>query len=443
MRNQAGAGRLDPEQQLAESAMTGRQIAAIATCVVLNALDGYDVLSISFASPGIASEWGIDRAALGVVLSMELIGMAIGSILLGQLADRIGRRPTVLSCLVIMAVGMLSTTWVNSIEALAATRLFTGLGIGGMLATTNALVAEYANNKWRGAAVAIMAAGYPLGAIAGGAIASNLMANGDWRQVFMLGAVVTAGLLPFVPFLLPEPVSALLLNRKPDSLALVNRSLRALGRESITHLPPFDPRPRRAHISELFVNGAALVTILLTSAYFMHIMTFYFVLKWIPKIVVDMGFSSSSAGGVLVWANVGGLVGSLLFSLLSLRYALRGLLITFMLASAGIVFVFGQGQSDILGLSLAAAAGGFFTNAVVVGLYALVASSFPTAIRGGGTGFVIGVGRGGAALGPILGGFLFAAGLNLPVVAAIMACGSLFGAVALLALPKRALHLSS
>jgi len=59
--------------------------------VGLTALDGFDVLSIAFAAPGIAAEWGIDRAALGVVLSMELMGMALGAIVLGGVADRIGR----------------------------------------------------------------------------------------------------------------------------------------------------------------------------------------------------------------------------------------------------------------------------------------------------------------------------------------------------------------
>lgn len=434
--NQLVTAGSDPRQLMAESSMTGRQIAAIATCVALTALDGFDVLSISFASPGIAREWSIDRAALGIVLSMELIGMAMGSILLGQVADRLGRRPTVLGCLVVMALGMFSTTLVTSIEALAATRLFTGLGIGGMLATTNALVAEYSNNKWRGAAVAIMAAGYPMGVIAGGAIASILLANGDWRQVFMLGAATTAAFLLIVPFLLPEPVNALLHNRKPDSLERVNRSLRALGRDPVAQLPPVALAARKPQMAELFTKGMAPVTVLLTLAYFMHIMTFYFILKWVPKIVVDMGFSPASAGGVLVWANVGGLIGGLLLGALSLRYALRGLLVVFMIASTVMVTVFGQGQADLQGLSLAAAAGGFCTNAAVVGLYALVASSFPAAIRGGGTGFVIGVGRGGAAVGPIIGGFLFAAGMSLPVVATIMACGSLIAAAALLALPR-------
>ena len=73
--------------------MSAVQIIAVVMCVLLNALDGFDVLSISFASPGIASEWGIERGALGVVLSMELIGMAVGSLVIGPFADRFGRRP--------------------------------------------------------------------------------------------------------------------------------------------------------------------------------------------------------------------------------------------------------------------------------------------------------------------------------------------------------------
>ena len=426
----------DPRRILGSAPMTAKQFAAIGVCVLLNALDGFDVLSISFASPGIAKEWGIDRAALGIVLSMELIGMMFGSIVLGQVADRIGRRQTAIGCLIVMAVGMLSTTGVGSIGALAATRLATGFGIGGMLAVTNALVAEYANDKWRGAAVAIMAAGYPMGAIIGGAIASKLLATGDWRQVFMLGAGMTALLLPLIPLFLPEPVGALLQRRDEGALERVNRSLAALGHGAIAALPPPEPDTPRASLASLFAPGLAPLTVLLTAAYFFHIMTFYFILKWVPKIVVDMGFTPSSAGGVLVWANVGGLVGGLLFSALSLRFALKGLLVAAMVASTVMIIVFGQGQADLAGLSLAAAAGAFCTNAGVVGLYALVASSFPTAVRAGGTGFVIGVGRGGAALGPVIGGFLFAAGLGLPVVATIMAAGSLIGAAALLMLPK-------
>lgn len=425
----------DPRALVAHAPMTWRQVLAIALCVALNALDGFDVLSISFASPGISGEWGIDRAALGIVLSMELVGMAVGSVVLGQAADRIGRRSTVIGSLLIMALGMLSTTQVASIGALAVTRLVTGLGIGGMLATINALVAEYSNHRWRGAAVALMAAGYPLGAVVGGSIASSLLAGGSWRDVFYLGAAMTAMFLPLVLLLLPEPVSALLQRRPDGLLERVNASLRALGHGGVRQLPQAEPVVDKASIAELFSPRLRRFTVLLSAAYFLHILTFYFILKWVPKLVTDMGFSPSLAGGVLVWANVGGLLGALLFSALSLRFPLRALLVGVMMASAGMVVIFGQGQADLAGLSWAAGTAGFFTNAAVVGLYALIARSYPTAVRAGGTGFVIGIGRGGAALGPIIGGFLFQIGLGLPVVAAVMALGSLIGALALLALP--------
>ena len=129
----------DIRQRLDEAPMGRLQIIAIILCVLLNALDGFDVLAISFASPGIAKEWGVERAALGLVLSMELIGMAVGSVLLGNVADRIGRRPTILFCLVVMAIGMGAATQARDVVSLSVIRLVTGLGIGGMLACTNAM----------------------------------------------------------------------------------------------------------------------------------------------------------------------------------------------------------------------------------------------------------------------------------------------------------------
>jgi len=426
-----------PHRILARAPMTLRQVLAIGLCVLLNALDGFDVLSISFAAPGIAREWKVDRTALGVVLSMELVGMMAGSLVLGQMADRIGRRPTAIACLVIMAGGMFGTTQVDTIGALGATRLFTGLGIGGMLAVTNALVAEFANDKWRRTAVAIMAAGYPLGVIVGGAVASALLVRGDWRDVFWLGAGMTALFVPLVPLLVPEPVGALLQKPGGDRLARVNRSLRALGHGPVESLPPVDPAGRGPHLSGLFARGMALVTGLLTVICFAHLLTFYFILKWTPKIVADMGFAASAAGGVLVWANVGGLMGGLVFSALSLRFPLRGLMALFMVGSTVTVAAFGRSPADLHALSVAAAIAGFCANGVIVGLYALAADSFPTANRAGGTGFSIGVGRGGAALSPVLGGWLFEAGFDLATVAAIMGCGSLVALAALIAMPRR------
>ncbi len=135
----------DPRQTLLTSPMGALQIIVVFIAVGLNALDGFDVMSISFASIGIQREWHINKATLGAVLSMELIGMAVGSIVLGGLADRIGRRSTTLGCLVLMAIGMFMATQASGVFDLSIYRVLTGLGIGGVLAAVNALTAEFSN----------------------------------------------------------------------------------------------------------------------------------------------------------------------------------------------------------------------------------------------------------------------------------------------------------
>ena len=190
----------DPRDTLARSPMTAQQVLVVAITVALNALDGFDVLSISFASPGIATEWGIDRGALGIVLSMELIGMAVGSAVLGGVADRIGRRPAILGCLAVMATGMVMATTASGLAGLSTWRIVTGLGIGGMLAAINAVSMEFSNTRRRHLSVSLMSIGYPLGAVFGGMVAAQLLRGNDWRTIFYFGAGVTAVLIPVVFF---------------------------------------------------------------------------------------------------------------------------------------------------------------------------------------------------------------------------------------------------
>lgn len=424
----------DPRAVIDREPMSRFQWGVVATMIGLNALDGFDVLSISFASPGIARDWGIDRAALGIVLSMELVGMAIGSLFLGGVADRIGRRATILSCLCLMTVGMLGAASANGIEVLSAWRVLTGLGIGGMLAATNAAVAEAANAKHRSLAVVLMAAGYPVGTIVGGSISAVLLSMYDWRAVFVFGAACSVLFIPLVLWRAPESVAFLMHKRPPDALARINATLARMGHPPVDALPAPEAAARKVPLVDLFSPGLVRATVLLTLAYLAHIMTFYFILKWIPKIVVDMGFPPPEAAGVLVWASIGGATGSLILGLLTGKVRLLALTIVAMLLSTALVIVFGRAQSDLAALSTVAALAGFATNAGVVGLYALIAQSFPTGVRATATGFVIGVGRGGSALAPALAGFLFAAGYGLQTVAILMGLGSIVAAIALFAM---------
>ena len=425
----------DPRDTLSVSRMSALQIAAVAITVGLNALDGFDVLAISFASPGIASEWGIDRKALGFVLSMELIGMGLGSVLLGGVADKIGRRRTLLGCLVIMSIGMIMATRASGVYDLSVWRVFTGLGIGGMLASINAVAAEFSNARRRGLNVSLMAIGYPLGAVIGGSIASVLLKSGDWRVVFQFGAAATALFIPVVYAFVPESIAWLCQRQPAGALVSVNRSLVRMGQQPVSQLPPVSGGAHRRSVGDIFSPQLIRVTVLVTLAYFLHITTFYFILKWIPKIVVDMGFSPSAAAGVLVWANVGGATGGVVLGLLSLRYGLKHLTMLVLALSTLMVGVFGRGQTTLVQLSLVCAITGFFTNAGVVGLYGILAQAFPTHVRATGTGFAVGTGRAGSVLAPIIAGYLFHLGYSLGFVAGVMGVWSLVAAAALWLVP--------
>jgi benzoate transport len=408
--------------------MSRLQVAVVGLTIGLNALDGFDVLSISFASPGIMAEWGIDRAALGIVLSMELIGMAVGSVLLGGLADRIGRRPTMLGCLVVMAGGMFMATTTNGLVALSIWRVVTGLGIGGMLAAINAVAAEFSNSRRRHLSVSLMSVGYPVGGLVGGLFAAQLLRSYDWRSVFYFGSAVTIAFIPIVFFVIPESVHWLARKQPSGALAAINRALRRMGHQAVSALPTIAADDSSRDQRNIFAPGLLATTVIVTVAYFLHITSFYYILKWVPTIVVRMGFAASTAAGVLNWYMAGGALGSAVFGFLTMRFSLKPLTIGVLLLAGAGVTVFGQTAPDLAQLSMVCFIAGFCGNAGIVGLYAIVAHAFPTHVRAFGTGFTIGVGRGGSALAPALAGFLFTAGFGLGAVAFTMALGSLLAA---------------
>jgi benzoate transport len=422
----------DPREVIATSPMSRLQVAVVGITIGLNALDGFDVLSISFASPGIMAEWGIDRAALGIVLSMELIGMAAGSVVLGGLADRFGRRPTMLGCLAVMAGGMFMATTTTGLVALSIWRVITGLGIGGMLAAINAVAAEFSNKQRRHLSVSLMSVGYPVGGLLGGLVAAQLLRSYDWRAVFYFGCAVTLAFVPIVYFVVPESVHWLARKQPAGALDAINRALRRMGQTTVSGLPTIVADDRSRAERNIFAPGLLATTVIVTTAYFLHITSFYYILKWVPTIVVRMGFAASTAAGVLNWYMGGGALGSAIFGFLTMRYRLKPLTLAVLLLSGIGITLFGQSASDLSQLSMLCFIAGFCGNAAIVGLYAIVAQAFPTHVRAFGTGFTIGVGRGGSALAPALAGFLFTAGYGLGTVSFTMALGSLLAAAVLM-----------
>ncbi|HEY0342238.1 MAG TPA: MFS transporter, partial [Steroidobacteraceae bacterium] len=338
------------------------------------------------------------------------------------------RRPTILGCLVVMTVCMFRATTSRGTVDLSLWRVLTGFGIGGVLSSINAVASEFSSAKRKNLSVSIMAIGYPIGGVLGGKVVQQLLVGGDWRTVFYFGAGVTAVFIPLVWLFVPESVHWLTQKQPGGALDKINRTLKRWGHSAIAALPAISVAARKRSIGDIFGPGLIATTLILAIAYFFHVMTFYFVLKWIPKIVVDLGFAASSAAGVLVWANVGGASGGAVIGLLGLRFGMKPLTIGVMIISTAMVMILGHTPADLDRLSLICACCGFFTNAAIVGMYALFAQAYPTHVRAFGTGFAIGVGRGGSVLAPITAGFLFQAGYGLPAVATTMSLATLVAA---------------
>ncbi len=218
----------------------------------------------------------------------------------------------------------------------------------------------------------------------------------------------------------------------PGALERVNKTLTRMGHAAVSVLPPISADVRSKSFSDIFAPALLPITVLVSITYFLHVVTFYFVLKWTPFIVSTvMGFPASSAAGVLVWANVGGALGGITLGLLSQKLPLKPLTVSLLvLGSLGTV-LFGHSPADLQKLALFVAISGFFTNGAISGMYAIFAKAFPTHVRASGTGVAIGIGRGGSVVAPITAGYLFQGGISVPTVAMIMACGSMLAAVVL------------
>lgn len=402
----------DLKQRVDQGPMGAFQCLAIGICIVLNMIDGFDVLVMAFTAASVSAEWQLNGAQVGLLLSAGLFGMAAGSLFIAPWADRFGRRPLILGCLLLSGVGMLLSATSHSPLQLALLRGLTGLGIGGILASSNVIAAEYASRRWRGLAVSLQSTGYALGATLGGLLAVWLLSHWGWRSVFVFGGIVTLLVIPLVLLWLPESLDFLLARRPADALLRVNRLARRLGHPELARLPAAALREEGAvrGFGQLFAGPLRRTTLLLWLLFFLVMFGFYFVMSWTPKLLVAAGLSAQQGitGGVLL--SVGGIFGAALIGGLSSRWPLTRVLSLFMLVTAGLLLLFVGSASSIaaaLGLGLLI---GLFANGCVAGLYALSPVVYDASVRATGVGWGIGIGRIGAIVSPTVAGVLLDAG---------------------------------
>ena len=401
--------------------MTPFQTTAVAICMVLNGIDGFDVLAISFAAPVLSAEWKLTAGGLGLLFSSGLAGMTAGSLLIAPLADRLGRRWMTLASLLAVTVGMLASAVTETPAQLALARVVTGLGIGAMLPSLATVVAEYSSHRRRELCVSVMSTGYPIGATIGGIGAVFIVHSFGWRGIFALGGLLSLAMLPVVLWGLPESLAFLMARRPKDALERINLLLRRLGREPLERVPEARSEKRRSAISDVVRGRLGASSAALWSAFFCVMLSFYFVMSWTPKLLVDAGLRPEQgiSGGVLL--NVGGIAGGLVLGLLAARVGLFRIVALSMLGGALAIAGFGWlGQTLAPAMAMALVVGWFLFGSMV-GLYAVMPSVYPAGVRNTGAGLSIGVGRIGAMLAPYAAGLLLQAGWSSSVTYVVFA----------------------
>ena len=422
------------------------QVRAVAICLLVNALDGFDILVIAFLAPEIAQQWQLSPDTLGILLSAGLAGMTAGSLLLSPLADRYGRRPAILLSLAVTSLGMVVSAFTGDLAQLTAARFVTGLGIGAMLASLTTIVAEYASDRRRAAAIGFSMAGYPIGAIFGGVATLYLLEAFGWQAVFLFGGLLTGLMIPLSLVFLPESIEYLLTRRDPDTLERINRVLGKMNKPPLDRLPDIEPVPATAakRVTELLAPAFRRQTALVWAVFFLTLSSLYFAQTWTPKIIVDAGFDLSEGVSVGVLIQVGALLGILVIGVLTARLSIATTAALLMGFGFVAMAAFGLTLGEIGTLSALAVCIGLGVNAAVIALYALVADVYPVNIRTTAIGWAIGVGRFSAVLSPAIAGFVLELGVEEGTLFLVFALPMLLAAGLVLAIkPKASVHLGS
>jgi AAHS family 3-hydroxyphenylpropionic acid transporter len=408
-------------------------------CFLVAVLEGFDIQAMGVAAPKLGAELKLAKDVLGEALAASNLGLVLGAILGGWLADRLGRKAVLIGAVLGFGAFTLLTMQARSFDVLFAARLGAGFGFGAALPNIMALAAEVAPSGKRGSTGTMMFCGMPLG---GGLVAlvSWLSAGLDWRHLFLLGGLAPLLLAPLILVLMteaarPEPTEAsaglswrwLALIPLYAAFYVVLRWVGDLpGMASIRNLTPWLailPTALGAymavHRGALFGHGRGLQSVLLWLVFFPTLLILYLVLNWLPTLVIAKGFAKD-ASLASVWFNFASVVGALILGRLVDRFGLRWPMIG---AYAGLMtsLLFLARTTDLTWIMVLSGMVGFCVLGANYALYGAAASYYPAEARGRGAGAAVAWGRLGSVVGPLVGGVLLQAGQSAGTVVSAMA----------------------
>lgn len=417
-----------------------RQITTLALCLLVVLLDGFDNQAIALLLSAMSRDLRIPLGQFGPVFGMAAIGMIASAIIIGPLADRFGRKRMLVCSTLCFGAGSLLTAHVQTLPELLVMRFATGIGLGGVLPTVIAIVAEFSPKRLSRTCIAVMVAGLPAGAMLGALTASALLPTHGWQATYYVGGIAPIVVAIAVMLWMPESPRHLIAHGAPHaSVANIVRliapdidtdAVRLVSRDAGTRRS-VNGGSQRVGIREVFTGGRAAATIFLWVPYFMNMMVVYFSISWLPSVIVASGRSVTLSTAATAAFGLGGILGSLCQGPLMNRVGSAPVLIIQCSLAALYAVLLGTIHLGAVGIVVATAIGGYALLGVQAGLNALAAETYPTSIRATGAGWALGAGRLGSITGPLLGGVMIASQLNAQQIFQATAVPSLLAVAAI------------
>ena len=414
------------------------------TVVLLSALtimlDGYDSLAVTFAAPTLSREMGRSIASFGPIFSASTFGLILGSLALGPVADRAGRKNILLGAVFVFAVGSLWPVFDFAYGHLLAFRILTGIGLGAAMPAAIALTAEYVPDRQRTLLVNLMFIGYPLGGVVGGIIASRLVPSFGWRAVFYLGGIGPLVLIPLIALFMPESI-AFLTTRGADARERIGTILRRLDSSRVFGSAPVYTLARERigerGLQTLFSDGEGIGTVLLWLIFFFTLFVVSVMAYWLPAMMDHLGLPIERAIIVPAIFLAGGVIGALIQGIAIDRNGATRTLVAAYVAAGILLFLLGRLEGRVpLALAVVFAIGVCGVGAQL-SINALAAHFYATRNRSTGIGWALGIGRSGSIVGPLVGALMFRPSVGLERMLLLVAAASLLAALSVYAFGRR------
>lgn len=381
-------------------------------CLLIIIFDGYDLVIYGVALPLLMQEWSLGAVEAGLLASTALFGMMFGAMSFGTLSDKLGRKKTIMICVAIFSGFTFLGAFASNPIEFGILRFLAGLGIGGVMPNVVALMTEYAPKRIRSTLVAVMFSGYAIGGMTSALLGAWLVADYGWKIMFYLAGTPLL-LLPLLWKFLPE--SLMFLTKKGETEQVRTFVQKIAPEQNIAPNTQFvlnevmagDEAPLRA----LFQQGRTFSTLMFWVAFFMCLLMVYALGSWLPKLMIQAGYSLGASMLFLFALNIGGMVGAIGGGALSDRFHLKPVLTIMFTVGAIALILLGFNSPQPVLYTLIAIAGAATIGSQIL-LYTFVAQFYPTTVRSTGMGWASGIGRIVAIVGPVLTGALLT--LNLP-----------------------------